>query len=351
MFKYFTYQILSMKMKAAIIGLGKQAQKYHLPGILASEHAELVAVCDVDRLKVQKLAQQLNVRGYTSAEELIRNESLDFVVIATPHDTHLEIIRLAAENGVNILKEKPFAKNLKEAQEIIRVLEGKNVELMVTLQRRFSSVYSRFFHYIDRIGKPSFIDVKYNIFAQNPHPEWRGKLENAGGGCILDMGYHMIDLIVWYFGLPTLIYSTHTTISQDELDTEVEDSASVIFEYGDLCSGNMMLSRFSPPKSEYIKIIGQKGVLEIFKDRINLYGQDGEIVESLVAQIPSDLSASKQVNYFCEVLTKNLVNASNPIVNLNHMLFIEACYKSKREKKAINPHELLIFNKKIILTK
>jgi predicted dehydrogenase len=336
-----------MKMKAAIVGLGKQTQKFHLPGILGSENTELVAVCDIDKSKVAQISENLGVRGYTSIDELFRNEDLNFVVVSTPHDTHLEIIRKAAENGINILKEKPFAKNLDEARQIIEVLKGKDVELMVTLQRRFSSVYSRFFHYIDKIGEPSFIDVKYNIFAKEPHPDWRGKRENAGGGCILDMGYHMVDLLVWYFGLPSNVYASYSTISKDELDTDVEDSASIVFEYGDSCSGNMMLSRFCPPKNEYIKIIGLKGVLEIFKDRINLFNSDGILMESFIAKIPSGLSASKQIDYFCKILKKEVPNASDPIVNLNHMLFIEACYRSKQEKKSINPNSLFSLSKKI----
>lgn len=332
-----------MKFRVGLIGLGKQAKKYHLPGLESSENARLVAVCDIDQIKVDEISSAYKVKGYVSAKELLENESLDFVVIATPHDTHLEIVRIAALKGVHILKEKPFAKNLKEAIEILKIVKSNQIELMIILQRRFNSLHSRFFYYIKQIGKPSFIDMHYSIFAQDPHPAWRAKHEKSGGGCILDMGYHMIDLLMWYFGLPTSVYSNYSTISKDATDKEVEDSASIIFSYNNGFTGNMFLSRFCPPKTEFIRIIGQRGILEILKDKINLYDREGEVSECLVAHVPTDqFSASKQIDYFCKVLEGSKENISNPAINLNHMLFIESCYKSMKDRKPVNPKKLLL---------
>lgn len=335
-----------MKLKFALIGLGKQAKKYHIPGARATENAELVAVCDVDKARLEEVSSFLGVNGYLSVKELLDKEKIDFILIATPHDTHLDIIKQAASKGVHILKEKPFAMNLEEAKKIMEITKNNNVELMVTLQRRFNTVYARFFNYIKEIGDLSFIEIKYNIFAEDPHPEWRAKRVHAGGGCILDMGYHMIDILVWYFGLPSSIYSDYSTVSKNELDIEVEDSASIIFSYGSKCIGNIFLSRFSPPKTEYVKITGQQGILEIFKDKINVYGKNGEIKECLISKTPSDeLSAAEQIDYFCEVISGVKENICGPSTNMDNMLFIEACYKSRKEKKTINPRDLFFCEK------
>ncbi len=331
-----------MKHKVALIGLGKQAHKYHLSGFDNSKNAELTAVCDIDISKVEEVCKTHNVKGYTSIDLLLQNEEIDYVIIATPHNTHLSIIKKVAEKGINILKEKPFAKNLDEALELIEIIKDTKVELMVTLQRRFSLTYTKFFEYINRVGNLSFIDMKYNIFADNPHPEWRGSKEESGGGCILDMGYHMIDLLLWYFGMPKSLYSNYSTITEEFKPAEVEDTASIIFNYEGGLSGNINLSRFSLPKTEFVKIIGSKGILEIKKDRINLFDSQGNLVECVIAKNLTDQEyANRQIEYFSEVLNKEKSNKSNVINNLGHMLFIEGCYQSKAENKSINPMNLL----------
>ena len=331
-----------MVFKAAIVGLGKQARKCHLPGILSSKDAKLVAVCDIDPIKIEEISHQLNVPGYASVDELLMCEELDFVIVATPHDTHLEIIEKVARKGVHILKEKPFAINYEEAQKMVDAVEKNKIVLRVTLQRRFNENYQMFFNFIKEIGQPSFIDVKYSIFAENPHHTWRAKKEHAGGGCILDMGYHMVDLLVWYFGLPESVYATFSTVSQNEKDTEVEDSASIVFDYGNKCVGSIQLSRYSQPRTEYVKVIGHNGVLELLKDKINLYGKDGTLKGSFNLNTFSDIDYSiKQIGAFVQSIINSEPNTSEINFYLNHMAFIDACYRSRQEGKAINPRNAL----------
>ena len=331
-----------MKKKVALIGLGQQAQKYHLPGILNCDKVELVAVCDIDETKVEQISNELNVLGYTDVKKLVQSEMLDFVIIATPHDTHLDIVRIVSEKGVHILKEKPFAKNLSEAIEMNDIIEKNNVNFMLTLQRRFSLTYSRFFDYINRIGKPSHIDIKYNIFTDKPHFEWRGSKEKAGGGCILDMGYHMIDVLIWFFGLPENLYSTYSTVGRGEVNQEVEDSASIIFNYGGGLSGNMDISRISVPKTEYVKVIGQNGVLELLKNKINIYDVKGNITECIVAKnLTDEQYASKQINEFLRILDSSDKIKIDEHINIDPMIFIEGCYQSKINNQLVKLNELM----------
>jgi predicted dehydrogenase len=336
-------------LKAAIVGLGKQARKCHLPGILSSKVAKLVAVCDIDTSKIKEISQQLNVPGYASIDELLKHESLDFVIIATPHDTHLSIIEKVARKGIHVLKEKPFAINIEEGQKMVELVEKNNIELKVTLQRRFNENYQKFFNFIKEIGQPSFIDIKYSIFAENPHPAWRAKKEHAGGGCILDMGYHMVDLLVWFFGLPESVYATFSTVSQNEKDTEVEDSASIIFEYENKCVGNIQLSRYSQPKTEYVKVIGQNGILELLKDKINLYGKNGVLNGSFILNALSDIDYSeKQISAFVQTITNRESKNSEISSYLSHMKFIDACYRSRQSGKAMNPRSTIKIKPQIL---
>ena len=63
---------------------------------------------------------------------------------------------------------------------------------------------------------PFFVDVKYTLFVDNLHEGWRGQRDSAGGGCIIDMGYHMIDMVIWYFGLPDNLHAEFSSKAKPE---------------------------------------------------------------------------------------------------------------------------------------
>lgn len=329
------------KLKVAIIGLGHQAIEDHIPGILSSDLAELRAVCDSDKEKVAILSEKLKVKGYTDHVALFANEKLDFVIIVTPHDTHAKIATDAAIKGVHVLKEKPFAQNLTEALNLESLFNTKNINLSITLQRRFNPIYTTFFQLLDQIGKPLFMEMKYALFIKNPHEGWRGKRDLSGGGCILDMGYHMIDMLLWYFGLPQKVYADFSSVFIDGHDSDVEDNAVINFGYANGFHGSLILSRYHSPKTEYIKVIGSKGSIIIERGKIIRFREDGEIAESLIRENSWPTAASNQIDYFCKVILGQKENLSNPKKHLEHMSFIEACYLSKIEGRFINPWSLL----------
>ncbi|GAB7184584.1 Gfo/Idh/MocA family oxidoreductase [Kitasatospora sp. Ki12] len=105
-----------MKRHVAVIGLGHQALEDHLPGLLASSRAELVAVCDnsPDTLRAQLDAH--DVPGFTRVADLLDTVTPDFVIVAVPHHAGRAVIEECAGRGVHVLKEKPFATFLPEAR-------------------------------------------------------------------------------------------------------------------------------------------------------------------------------------------------------------------------------------------
>ncbi|CAD5959475.1 putative Inositol 2-dehydrogenase [Streptomyces sp. KY75] len=191
-----------MKRRAAIIGLGRQATEDHLPGLLGSSRAELVAVCDNNPDTLHERADTLGVPGFTRASDLLVETAPDFVIVAVPHHVGRAVIEECAAAGVHVLKEKPFATSVDEARELAGICHDGRVELMVTLQRRFNPIYTSVAGMLDQIGTAFLVGGHYSFHTPDPGAGWRGDLEQAGGGCIIDMGYHLIDLLLWYFGLP-----------------------------------------------------------------------------------------------------------------------------------------------------
>ncbi|VVB60736.1 UDP-N-acetylglucosamine 3-dehydrogenase [uncultured archaeon] len=329
------------KLKTAIIGLGHQATEDHIPGLKESQFAELKAICDIDEPKLKECEKKLNVNGYVDYKELLGSEDLDFIIVATPHNIHKEVLEEAAKRKVNVLKEKPFARNLKEAFYFKKLCDESGIVLTTTLQRRFNPIYTTFFQLVDQIGEPFFVDAKYTLFVDNLQEGWRGSKEEAGGGCIIDMGYHMIDMLIWYFGLPDKVHAEFSSKAKPEEKYDAEDTASILFSYENDLYGSLILSRYYPPKTESIKVIGSKGIIEIDRGSIKRLKSNGEVAESLTREYSWPVAAANQIDYFCRVVNGDRENIGSPKYHLKHVSFIDACYESKEKGKYVNPKELL----------
>lgn len=331
------------KLKMGIIGLGHQAEEDHIPAILASTDVELVAVADIDKEKLTSFARNHDaVHIYEHYEDLLQGEDLDFIIIAVPHHLHKDIMKAAIKRKVHILKEKPFAVSLAEAKEIKEYAERNNVNIMLTLQRRFNPIYSTFFQFIDKIGAPFFMEARYTFYTDSPHEGWRGKKDLAGGGCLIDMGYHGIDLLMWYFGLPDLVFAETSCAAKEDIIYDAEDTAQVLFRYtkrGIL--GSFLVSRVMPPKTEYFDVYGTRGIIHIERGRIERRSPGGTVQEVLSREHHWPSAAQDQLEYFVKVVQGKRENIASPDFHFNHLAFIEAAYRAKNEGTYVNPHTIL----------
>ncbi|WP_147131657.1 Gfo/Idh/MocA family protein [Nocardia ninae] len=328
-------------LRAGVVGLGRQAVDDHLPGLLASSTAELVAVCDENPGIVAEQRQRYQVSGYTDFREMLNVEQLDFVIVCVPHDVGRSVIEAAAEHRVHVLKEKPFATGLVEAVELADLCEQSGIQLMVTLQRRFNPIYGSFTQLADQIGTPFLVDARYTVYVEDPSDGWRGVTAKAGGGCVIDMGYHLIDLILWYFGLPDSITAHLSIGARPDRSYDAEDTALIHFSYDTGMYGSLLLSRFVGPKAEEIRLIGSDGIVHLERGCIRRLTNGGEVIESLRREQAWPSAAACQIDYFRRVIDGTRPNLSSPTDNLAHMAFVAACYEAARTRSSINPKELL----------
>lgn len=320
--------------RVAVIGLGQQATENYLPGLPDSQFAELVAVCDIDQAKTAYFAKKLSVQGYVDFHSLLDMEQLDFVIVAAPHDVHTEIVEYAAQKGVHVLKEKPFARSIKEGIRLLEWTSNHGIHLMTTLQRRYNPIYTTFFNLIDQIGDIKFVEGKYTLCFEKPSEGWRGDKIRSGGGCLIDMGYHILDMIIWYFGLPDGV------LAEFQDTGTPEETAVVLFRYNNGTFGSVLISRNCPPKTEFVRAYGTCGCVEVERGRIRRFKKNGEVAESLVRDKAWSVATTKQIDNFCRVLLGKAENEGSPSYHLQHLRFIEACYLSKDNGAYVNPKQL-----------
>lgn len=181
----------------------------------------------------------------------------------------------------------------------------------------------------------------YTLHVADPSEGWRGRNDRAGGGCVIDMGYHLIDMLLWYFGLPDRVTADISTHARPDLDYDAEDTALIHFSYGSGLYGSLLLSRFIGPKSEHIRLVGSRGMVYLERGRIRRLTNSGDIIESLAREQSWPAAAVSQVDYFCRVIEGMRPNVSGPRENPAHVSFIQGCYESARTHNAVNPKELL----------
>lgn len=199
------------KLRLGIIGLG-YIGNVHLRHSMKLVNASLVAVSDMSKRALNNARNAGVKKAFDNYEQLLKDPEIDAVIIALPTHLHLQCVRLAAEERKHIFLEKPIARNVQEAQEIISAAERNCVKLMIGYQLRFNPVFRNL---KDKINSGTLGDVevayatsissgpffhRIQDYAPTPVPEWWFNKELTGGGVLIDLGSHMINLLRWYFG-------------------------------------------------------------------------------------------------------------------------------------------------------
>ncbi len=328
-------------LRAGVVGLGHQALTDHLPNLQASADIRLAAVCDENPAVVHEQQHRLRVPGYLDFEDMLASEQLDLVVVCVPHHVGGRVIEAAAKHGVHVLKEKPFATTVDEAKRLATVCEESGIHLMVALQRRLNPIHTSFQLLADRVGTPFLVEGRYTMHITDPSDGWRGLSAKAGGGCLIDMGYHLIDLTVWYFGLPDQITADLSASARPDRRYDAEDTALVHFSYDHGLYGSLLLSRFLGPKTEELRVVGDRGAVHLERNRIRRLTNRGEVVETISRESAGQAAAANQIDYFARVIDGSRPNPSSPKDQLAHLAFITACYQAARTHAPVNPKELL----------
>lgn len=159
--------------------------------------------------------------------------------------------------------------------------------------------------------------------------------------CIIDMGYHMVDMLLWYFGLPDRVFAESSARARPSADYEVEDTAAVLFAYDNGLFGTLRLSRCIAPRDERIRVDAQRGSIVVERGRIQRLTADGQVAESLSRDGAWPTAAVNQVDHFCRVLAGQRVNIAAPRAQLSYAAFIESCYLSMATGSYIEPKKLI----------
>ena len=334
------------QLTVSLVGLGNIGRKDHLPAILESQKVHLDSVCDIDDTAVQEISDRYKTRGFNTVDEMLAQSRPDLAVVALPHDVHIETVSKLADAGINILKEKPFATTLVEARALKEIIAESKIKLLTATQRRYDPIFKEFQKLRQKIGNVFYFDTKYTLNINDLSEGWRSSKERAGGGCLIDMGYHTVDQLVWYFGVPQSVHSILSGKNRENQDYDVEDTCAALLNYGDVNGnkffGSILLSRVAPEKKEYLQVMGTRGSILMTKMSIKRLGRNGEFIEGLDRSALWPSASVDQLDHFVDWIHGTHHFATSPHDDhFANLAIIESAYKSNDQSTPVDPSTFL----------
>ena len=344
---------MGKKLRIGIVGLGF-ISPMHLDGYAKCKEVEVVAFCDIVAEKAQKAAEKYGIPGarvYSDYKKMLSDEQLDAVSVCTENNMHAEIAIAALNSGRHVFCEKPMAITGVEADAMVAAAKKNGKKLSVGYQMRFSHEAQLLRREVmaDRLGKIYYAEA--TTLRRRGVPTWGVFLNKTkqGGGPLIDIGTHIVDLTLWLMNdhspVVSAIGRTYDHLIErggfnngghwDIEKFEVEDSA-----YGTvtLASGATLVVKaawacnMKEMNINEALLFGVKGGAELENDKLTL---NGESNDRLWQHIPEPIN-SNESGYDREIAAwiKCLVDDTEPIVKCEEaaqvVKVLEAIYMSAR---------------------
>ena len=253
-------------IRFGLIGAGDISRKRVAPALGSLKNVEFVSVGRSKAELAESFAKEFGARKwFADWHELIADDEIDAVYLATPVYMHAEQTIAAAEAGKHVLCEKPMALSFEDCDKMIAACRANNVKLCIAYYRRFYPAVLRVKQIIaaGEIGKVSFAQINaFEYFDPSPdHPRrWFVEKDKSGGGPMIDFGCHRIEIFANLFGT---VRRLESIISNDVFGRQVEDTASAIFQFDSGVCSALTVTHATTDAQDTLDIYGTAGSIHI----------------------------------------------------------------------------------------
>lgn len=309
-------------MKWTIIGAGGIADRRAIPAILKDKNSELVAIMERVPALAKTLGEKYGVPYFTTIEEMLKTVDCDAVYIGTPVKCHLEQAMTALRYGKHAFIEKPIAMNADEGERLVKAFKEAGKQLTIGYMMKYHNLHQQAKEYIKQggIGQVNDIRVQFSCWYPEIEGAWRQKKELGGGGVLIDIAVHGIELVEYL--LDEEITDVRAFYSTRTFGYEVEDSGVFIFKTASGVLGHMDVNFNIPDNASESKLelYGSKGYI-VCKGTL---GQEENGTLSYLYAPQGDYSAEQSRN---ATPVPTLFSAGGEDLYLKQMLDFRACVK------------------------
>lgn len=357
---------MSKVVKVGIIGCGGIANGKHLPSLSKLKQVELVAFCDIIPERAEQAAKEYgseDAKTYEDYHELLKDETIDVIHVLTPNNSHAEISIASMEAKKHVLCEKPMAKTAAEAKEMIEASERTGMKLTIGYNNRFRPD-SQHLHKVTSQGDLGDIYfAKAHAIRRRAVPTWGVFLdeEKQGGGPLIDIGTHALDLTLWMmnnYKPKAVMGSTFHKLGKkenaanawgpwDPKEFTVEDSAFafITMENGATITleASWALNSLDVDEAK-CSLSGTEGGADM-KDGLRINGEEHGTLYTRKVELDSggvafyDGQSESDADLEARLWIDNIINDTEPIVKPEEAYVVtqilEAIYKSAETGKAV----------------
>lgn len=334
-------------IRIALIGCGKVAEKHVQAINELGSAAELVALCDIDRNRMEDLLKKINrpnqegLALHTNSDSCLKRQDIDLVVITTSADLHIPLSLAALDAGKHVLVEKPLALSINDARHAVQAAKRNGRVLAVGLQTRYLSQIQAMKKAVDegRFGKMmhGVISVRWNrnadYYKSSP---WRNSWA-MGGGTLMNQCIHHIDLLQWMMGPVASVYGEACVFEQS---MQVEQVGFILLKFASGAIGVVESSSCIYPKNllTSISLFGERGSVTLEGERLNqfkhwLFAEGGPVDQTILKT--DEISHTPLYNDLIHAIR----SGSSPLVSaetsLHSLEIVLAAYKSIFEGKPV----------------
>jgi predicted dehydrogenase len=277
------------KVRWGLIGCGDIARKRVAPALRDTPSSELLAVSRAQSSLAESFAKQFGaLRWYPDWRELLGDDEINAIYIATPVHLHLPQVVAAAEAGKHVLCEKPMALNAAECERMISACNAHSVKLGIAYYRHFYPVIERIRSIIESGEIGETVVAQINAFEWfNPQPgeprAWLINKKEAGGGPMLDFGCHRIEVLTNLFGEVDTVKAITANVLYDR---EVEDTAVASFHFKRGICAVLTVTHAAREPQDTLVVFGSHGSIYVpvlTEGKLRVLTREGERTESHAA--------------------------------------------------------------------
>ena len=349
------------KIKIAVIGVGSISSS-HIAAYKKNPNVELYAFCDINEDRLKRQGERFEItRLYTDEATMLRElPEIDAVSVCTWNSEHAKCTIMALDAGKHVLCEKPMAMNAEQAREMIDASKRNGKKLMVGFVRRFGNDAAVARDFIDAGNVGNVYFAKASYLRRNGCPGgWFADKSRSGGGPLIDLGVHVIDLVRYLMGCPkpVSVYGAtydamgkrenlkdkvaYVSSSKSQFNHDVEDFATALIRFDNGAVLNVEASfnlHIGTKNRNSIEMFGTKGGIALSPE-FELYTEMNNYLANVTLAKPTALSFDglfeNEINYYVDsILTdRDLSDIAEDGCTL--MKILDAVYLSAKEGREV----------------
>lgn len=312
----------------AVVGLGMG--KHHCRSARDMEGGRLVAVCDLDEERLRPVAEQFECKAYTSFEELLEDDEVQVVNIATPSGMHAEMGARAADAGKHLIVEKPADITPEKIDDLIEAGTRNGIKIGCIFQARLDPLNIRIRETLQKGRLGRLIGVHGHLpwyrkqtYYEGPHGSWKATWDMDGGGSLMNQGVHTVDLLQWLGGRVTSVMGMFGVFDHD---IEAEDQTVALLKFQNGALGTLYTTTCCYPGYEQL---------------ITIYGATGSLMKDAAELIAWKIQGDEEAEEEAEMLRifgkkekREGVSADPMAVSADgHTMIMEDLVKAIREDR------------------